>query len=97
MEKDGRKKLARGHSRSRLDPERANFIVAPAHGLEGGIVVAELTLAAHEVLPFEDGHTTLSVVLQGLGAARSKNTTDNVEVVSPVRQVYLKCQPPSKG
>lgn len=67
--------VAVGHSRSRLDPERSNLIVAPAHGLQGGVIVAELTLAAHEVLPFVDGHTTLSVVLQGLGAVRIKNTT----------------------
>lgn len=54
-----------GHSRSRLDPERANFIVAPAHGLEGGIIVTQLALTAQEVLTLVDGHTTLSVVLQG--------------------------------
>lgn len=54
-----------GHSRSRLHPERADFIVAPAHGLEGGIIIAKLTLTAQEVLTLKDGHTALSVVLQG--------------------------------
>lgn len=56
---------SRGHSRSRLDPERADFIVAPAHGLEGGIIVAKLTLTAQEILTLKDGHTALSVVLEG--------------------------------
>lgn len=54
-----------GHSRSRLDPERADFIVAPAHGLEGGIIVAKLALTTQEVLTLVDSHTTLSVVLKG--------------------------------
>lgn len=58
-------KVAGGHSRSRLDPERANFIVAPAHGLEGGIIITKLTLTAQEVLTLIDSHTTLSVVLEG--------------------------------
>lgn len=54
-----------GHSRSRLDLERTNFVVAPTHGLEGGIVVAELTLTTQEVLTLKDSHTALSVVLGG--------------------------------
>ena len=62
---------AGGHSRSRLDPERANFVVAPAHGLEGGVIVAKLTLTAQEVLTLEDSHTTLSVVLE------AKDRTNN--------------------
>lgn len=47
-----------------MDPERANFIVAPTHGLEGGIIIAKLTLTAQEVLTLIDSHTTLSVVLE---------------------------------
>lgn len=54
-----------GYSRSRMDLEGANFIVAPSHGLEGGIIVAQLTLTAQEVLTLKDSHTALSVVLQG--------------------------------
>lgn len=48
-----------------MDLEGANFIVAPSHGLEGGIIVAQLTLTAQEVLALEDSHTALSVVLHG--------------------------------
>lgn len=48
-----------------MDLEGANFIVAPSHGLEGGIIVAQLTLTAQEVLALKDSHTALSVVLQG--------------------------------
>lgn len=48
-----------------MDLEGANFIVAPSHGLEGGIIVAQLTLTAQEVLTLKDSHTALSVVLQG--------------------------------
>lgn len=68
-----------GHSRSRLDPERANFIVAPAHGLEGGIIVTKLTLTAQEVLTLIDSHTTLSVVLQD---GDKKRTNNECEVFS---------------
>lgn len=61
-----------GDSRSGLDPQRSHFVVAPAHGLEGGVVVAELALTAQEVLALVDGHTTLSVVLQGPNTAISE-------------------------
>lgn len=47
-----------------MDLEGANFVVAPTHGLEGGVVVAQLALAAQEVLTLEDSHAALSVVLQ---------------------------------
>lgn len=53
-----------GYSRSRMDLEGANFVVAPTHSLEGGVVVAQLALAAQEVLTLKDSHATLSVVLQ---------------------------------
>lgn len=47
-----------------MDLEGANFIVAPTHGLEGGVVIAQLALAAQEVLTLKDSHAALSVVLQ---------------------------------
>lgn len=47
-----------------MDLEGANFIVAPTHGLEGGVVIAQLTLTAQEVLTLKDSHAALSVVLQ---------------------------------
>lgn len=78
--------VAGGHSRSRLDPERANFIVAPAHGLEGGIIVAKLTLTAQEVLTLKDCHTTLSVVLEG--ERKKKKNKKCIRVVFPVVRVF---------
>lgn len=47
-----------------MDLEGANFIVAPTHGLEGGVVIAQLALTAQEVLTLKDSHAALSVVLQ---------------------------------
>lgn len=35
----------------------------PAHGLQGGVVVAQLGAAAHEVLPLKDHHTAALVRL----------------------------------
>lgn len=67
-----------GHSRSRLDPERTNFIVAPAHSLEGGIIIAKLTLTAKEVLTLEDSHTALSVVLE---EGKKHKSTNNAHVI----------------
>lgn len=86
------------HKCSRLDPERANFIVAPAHGLEGGIVVAKLTLTAKEVLTLIDSHTALSVVSTGnrsegghslnvICIASSKSIT--LRILSPLQHKLL--------
>lgn len=47
-----------------MDLEGANFIVAPTHGLEGGVVIAQFALTAQEVLTLKDSHAALSVVLQ---------------------------------
>lgn len=63
-DKNEEKREVGPHSRSRLDPERADLVVAPAHGLQGGIVIAQFTLTAQEVLTLVDSHTTLSVVLR---------------------------------
>ena len=52
-----------GYLRSGLHPERSNLVVAPAHGLQGGVVVAQLSLAGQEVLTLVDGHSALPVVL----------------------------------
>lgn len=54
-----------------MDLEGANLVVAPTHGLEGGVVVAQLTLAAQEVLTLEDSHAALSVVLQSKHISQS--------------------------
>ena len=71
------------HSRSRLDPEGAHFVVAPAHGLEGGIVVAQLTLTGHEVLTLEDGHATLPVVLGGKRSREWMTRMSRAGLLSP--------------
>lgn len=60
-----------GYLRSRMDLEGPNFIVAPTHGLEGGVVIAQLTLTAQEVLTLKDSHAALSVVLQSKHTSRS--------------------------
>lgn len=51
------------HSRSRVDTEGSNFIVAPAHGLEGRVVISDLPPPTQEVLLLVDRHATLPVVL----------------------------------
>lgn len=88
-----------GYSRSRLDPERTNFIVAPAHSLEGGIIITKLTLTAKEVLTLEDSHTALSVVLEEGKKHKSTNNarypvksdipdTERVEMVWKCQRTY---------
>lgn len=54
----------RDHLRPGVDVEGAHFIAIPAHGLEGGIVIAQLSFPAQEVLLVVDGEPGVAVVLQ---------------------------------
>ena len=53
------------HLRPRVDVEGAHFIAIPAHGLERGVVITQLSFPAQEVLLLEDGQPRVAVVLQG--------------------------------
>lgn len=55
------------HLRPRVDMEGAHFIAIPAHGLEGGVVITQLSFLAQEVLLLKDGQPRLAVVLQVQG------------------------------
>lgn len=55
------------HLRPRVDMEGAHFIAIPAHGLEGGVVIAQLSFLAQEVLLLKDGQPRVAVVLQVQG------------------------------
>lgn len=52
------------HLRPRLDVEGAHFVAIPSHGLEGGVVITQLSFPAQEVLSLEDGQPCVTVVLQ---------------------------------
>lgn len=41
----------------------SNLVIHPSHGLQRGVVVAQLELAARHVLHLVDGHTGVFVVL----------------------------------
>lgn len=49
--------------RSALNLHRSDLIVAPAHSLQGGVVIVYLPLATYEVLPLKQNHLGLLVVL----------------------------------
>lgn len=49
------------HKRSTLHVHGAHLRHAPAHGLQRGVVVTQLSATAHEVLPLIDGHTAALV------------------------------------
>lgn len=53
------------HLRAVLDLHGAHFVVGPAHGLQRGVVVADLPLAADEVVFLEEGDLGFLVVLGG--------------------------------
>lgn len=50
--------------------EGAHFVAIPSHGLEGGIVITQLSFSAQEVLLLKDGQPRVTVVLhtQGTGS-----------------------------
>lgn len=50
--------------RATLHVHGAHLGPEPAHGLQGRVVVAQLGVAAHEVLPLKDHHATAVVRLQ---------------------------------
>lgn len=54
-------------SRSRADFEGTHILAGPAHGGQGWVVIAEFKLAALEVLPLEQCHTAVTVILKGGG------------------------------
>lgn len=60
------------HLRPRVDVEGAHFIAFPAHGLEGGVVVVQLSLPAQEVLLLIDGQPRVAVVLQAQGTGSNQ-------------------------
>lgn len=51
--------------RATLHMHGANFRHDPAHGLQRGVVVTDLHIAAHEVLLLKDDHATALVGLKG--------------------------------
>lgn len=53
------------HLRATLDLHGAHFVVGPAHGLQRGVVVSNLPLAADEVVFLEDGDLGFLVILRG--------------------------------
>lgn len=53
------------HLRAALDLHGAHFVVGPAHGLQRGVVIADLPLAADEVLFLEDSDLGFLVILRG--------------------------------
>lgn len=53
------------HLRAALDLHGAHFVVGPAHGLQRGVVVTDLPLAADEVVFLEDGDLGFLVILGG--------------------------------
>lgn len=60
--------LAR-HLRAALDLHGAHFVVGPAHGLQRGVVVSNLPLAADEVVFLENGDLGFLVILWGRAGA----------------------------
>jgi len=53
------------HLRAALDLHGAHFVVGPAHGLQRGVVIADLPLAADEVVFLKDGDLGFFVILRG--------------------------------
>ena len=51
-------------SRSRADFEGTHILAGPAHGRQGWVVIIEFKLAALEVFPLKQCHTTVTVVLR---------------------------------
>lgn len=50
--------------RAALHVHGADLGLHPAHGLQGGVVIADLHAAAHEVLPLKDDHAAALVGLK---------------------------------
>lgn len=53
------------HLRATLDLHGAHFVVGPAHGLQRGVVISNLPLAADEVVFLENGDLGFLVILWG--------------------------------
>ena len=60
---EARHDLATSDLRAALNLHGSNLVVSPAHGLQRGVVIVYLPLASHEVLPLEQHHLGLLVVL----------------------------------
>ena len=84
------------HLRPRVDVEGAHFIAIPAHRLEGGVIITQLSLPAQEVLLLEDGQPRVAVVLQGTesehqGVSRKPQPAPASQLSSP--KISLPLQP----
>lgn len=67
--------------RAALNLHRSNLIVAPAHGLQRGVVIVYLPLASHEVLLLKQHHLGLLVVLRAHNATKDRSSSDlNISV-----------------
>lgn len=53
------------HLRATLDLHGAHFVVGPAHGLQRGVVISNLPLAADEVVFLKNGDLGFLVILWG--------------------------------
>lgn len=53
------------HLRAALDLHGAHFVVGPAHGLQRGVVISNLPLAADEVVFLKNGDLGFLVILWG--------------------------------
>lgn len=73
--------LAR-HLRAALDLHGAHFVVGPAHGLQRGVVISNLPLAADEVVFLENGDLGFLVILRGRAG-------DEGEVVLPPSPAWV--------
>lgn len=49
--------------RATLNLHGSNFVVKPAHGLQGGVIITHLELTSHHVLHLKDDHAGVLVVL----------------------------------
>lgn len=74
-----------GDLRATLHLHGSNLVVAPAHGLQRGVVVVYLPLASHEVLPLKQHHLGLLVVL----CAHGKTSSLRVNTHKTLQFVHL--------
>lgn len=53
------------HPGARMNPEGADLIIAPTHGLKRWVVITQLSLPSQEVLTLKDAHLAVAVVSAG--------------------------------
>lgn len=79
-------------SRSRADFEGTHILAGPAHGRQGWVVIIEFKLAALEVFPLKQCHTTVTVVLRnkkGKWTGQTLQRGANGYILSPTPPVLL--------